>query len=52
MDRSLITVKIEKPAGMVPPAQHLEAQMATHLLLLLLIVVILDFEVKVIVRKR
>jgi hypothetical protein len=37
---------------MVPPAQHLEAQMVTHLLLLLLMVVILGVEVKIIMRRR
>src|ERR1035438_5410132 len=39
--------RIEKPAGLIPPAHRLEERMVTHLLLLLLIVVTLGVEVKI-----
>jgi hypothetical protein len=44
--------RINKPAGMVPPAHRPEAKMIPHLLLLLLIVVIVGLEVKVVISRK
>ena len=49
---SHIALRIEKPAGWSRRLFTTEVQMLSNLLLLLLILVILDFEVKVIVRRR
>jgi hypothetical protein len=51
---SFFSLRIEKPAGIGPPANHQETQMQEHLLFLPLIVVTLEVKVKVriIVKRR
>jgi hypothetical protein len=49
---SHLGLRVDKPAGIIPPAHHQEVRMLPHLLFLLLIVVVLGLEVKVILRKR
>jgi hypothetical protein len=44
--------KIEKPAGITPPANHRRSKMYEHLTLLLLLMVIFDVKVKITIKKR
>jgi hypothetical protein len=46
-----LAVKIEKPAGMPPPANHWRFRMLTVLLFLWFIVVIFDLKVKIIIER-
>jgi hypothetical protein len=46
-----LPVKIEKPAGMPPPANHWRCRMLNVLLFLWLIVVVFDLRVKIIIER-
>jgi hypothetical protein len=44
--------KIEKPAGITPPANHRRSKMYEHLTLLLFLMVIFDVKVKITIKRR